>query len=154
MAGYIKKSRENVQKGRRSRRSEARHRPKPWRGGAKPVPSQGPCIRPEKAAMRLAVPAPAPPALPLLSPPPAQDAPDPVPSQCVAIAGALPKATYAGFAPAAPFATPAQAAEGVVAITYAGHSTYVIETPAGVRVATDFSGYHGADPLPRVVTMN
>ena len=39
-------------------------------------------------------------------------------------------------------------------ITYAGHSTYVIETPGGVRIATDFSGVYGADPLPRVVTMN
>jgi L-ascorbate metabolism protein UlaG (beta-lactamase superfamily) len=30
----------------------------------------------------------------------------------------------------------------------------VIETPAGVRIATDFSGLYGDDPLPRVVTMN
>ncbi|TJV47642.1 MAG: Zn-dependent hydrolase, partial [Mesorhizobium sp.] len=44
--------------------------------------------------------------------------------------------------------------DGDVTITYAGHSTYVIETPAGVRIATDFSGVYGADPLPRVVTMN
>ncbi len=27
------------------------------------------------------------------------------------------------------------------AITYVGHSTYVIDTPGGVRIATDFSGY-------------
>ena len=39
-------------------------------------------------------------------------------------------------------------------ITYAGHSTYVIETPGGVRIATDFSGVYGSDPLPRVATMN
>ena len=39
-------------------------------------------------------------------------------------------------------------------ITYAGHSTFVIETPGGVRIATDFSGAHGYDPTPRVVTMN
>ena len=51
--------------------------------------------------------------------------------------------------------TPAQAEpRATVTITYAGHSTYVIETPAGVRIATDFSGVYGADPLPRVVTMN
>ena len=110
--------------------------------------------------MRLAVPAAA--FLALFAPLQvvAQDAPDPVPSQCVAIAEALPKATYASFAPVPvpPFAPitrwPAQATEGVVTITYAGHSTYVIETPAGVRVATDFSGHYGFDPLPRVVTMN
>ena len=44
--------------------------------------------------------------------------------------------------------------EGDVTITYAGHSTYIIETPAGVRIATDYSGVYGSDPLPRVVTMN
>lgn len=78
----------------------------------------------------------------------AQEAEAPVPSQCLAMAQALPRATYASF-------TPAQAvADGTVTITYAGHSTYVIETPGGVRIATDFSGVYGADPLPRVVTMN
>ena len=76
----------------------------------------------------------------------AQD--EPVPSRCLAIAQALPEVTYANF-------TPAQATvEGEVKLTYAGHSTYIIETPAGVRIATDFSGVYGGDPLPRVVTMN
>jgi L-ascorbate metabolism protein UlaG (beta-lactamase superfamily) len=78
----------------------------------------------------------------------AQD--DPPPSRCVAIANALPGVTYAKFS-----ATPAQANKGEeVTITYAGHSTYVIETPGGVRIATDYSGVYGSDPLPRVVTMN
>ncbi|MEO9336466.1 MBL fold metallo-hydrolase [Mesorhizobium sp. SB112] len=78
---------------------------------------------------------------------------DPVPSRCLAMAQTLPNVTYASFA--LPEAIPVQAtAEGDVTITYAGHSTYVIETPGGVRVATDFSGFYGADPLPRVVTMN
>jgi L-ascorbate metabolism protein UlaG (beta-lactamase superfamily) len=73
---------------------------------------------------------------------------DPVPSKCTAIAKALPNVTYVKF-------TPAEAvADGEVTITYAGHSTYVIETPAGVRIATDYSGEYGNDPLPRVVTMN
>lgn len=80
----------------------------------------------------------------------AQDGP--VQSRCVAIANALPGVTYANFTPAM---TPAQAfVDGPVTITYAGHSTYVIETPAGVRIATDFSGVYGGDPLPQVVTMN
>ena len=69
-------------------------------------------------------------------------------SKCMAIARRCPDATYASFTPVQ--ATVAR--RGV--ITYAGHSTYVIETPAGVRIATDFSGVYGADPLPRVVTMN
>jgi L-ascorbate metabolism protein UlaG (beta-lactamase superfamily) len=42
-----------------------------------------------------------------------------------------------------------------VAITYAGHSTYYIDTPRGVRIATDFSGaYHAGGRLPDIVTMN
>jgi len=90
----------------------------------------------------------------------AQD--EPPPSRCVAIANALPSATYASF-------TTSQAqrpilaqtpilvqtfVDGDVTITYAGHSTYIIETPGGVRIATDFSGVYGGDPLPRVATMN
>lgn len=88
-----------------------------------------------------------------LLPAAAQDGADePVPSRCIAIAEALPKAMFASFAlPAIPAQT---FVDGDVIITYAGHSTYVIETPGGVRIATDFSGYYGADPLPRVVTMN
>ena len=76
----------------------------------------------------------------------AQD--EPPPSRCVAIANALPSVTYANLTPAQLFV------DGDVTITYAGHSTYIIETPAGVRIATDFSGVYGSDPLPRVVTMN
>lgn len=72
----------------------------------------------------------------------------PVPSRCMAIAQALPSVTYANF-------TPAQTtSDGAVTITYAGHSTYLIDTPAGVRIATDFSGVHGGSPAPRVATMN
>lgn len=88
----------------------------------------------------------------------AQDrtAQDPVPSQCLAIAQSVPKDSarvfYANFTPA-PLKAQARGG-GDVTITYAGHSTYVIETPAGVRIATDFSGMYGSDPLPRVVTMN
>ncbi|HMQ58413.1 MAG TPA: hypothetical protein PKE65_07685, partial [Rhizobiaceae bacterium] len=64
-------------------------------------------------------------------------------SQCMAIAQALPSSTFARFDPAqAPVVTRAQAAGDpwTVRITYAGHSTYLIDTPAGVRIATDFSG--------------
>lgn len=84
----------------------------------------------------------------------AQD--EPPPSRCVAIANAMPNATYASFTPSkadAPILAQTFV-EGDVNITYAGHSTYVIETPAGVRIATDFSGVYGYEPLPRVVTMN
>ena len=82
----------------------------------------------------------------------AQQEDDPVPSQCLAIAETLPRATFASFSPPA---TQAQTfVDGDVTITYAGHSTYVIDTPGGVRIATDYSGFNMVDPLPRVVTMN
>jgi L-ascorbate metabolism protein UlaG (beta-lactamase superfamily) len=71
-----------------------------------------------------------------------------VPSRCMAIAQGLPSVTYANF-------TPVQATQGEeVVITYAGHSTYVIDTPGGVKIATDFSGVYGHTPAPRVATMN
>ena len=41
-----------------------------------------------------------------------------------------------------------------VAITYVGHSTYYIDTPEGVRIATDFNGAYRTGRLPDVVTMN
>ncbi|MDP3897816.1 MAG: MBL fold metallo-hydrolase [Mesorhizobium sp.] len=78
----------------------------------------------------------------------AQD--DPVPSSCIAMAEALPNVVYANFTP-----TLAQVAgKGEVTITYVGHSTYTIDTPGGVRVATDYSGRYAIDPMPRVATMN
>ena len=41
-----------------------------------------------------------------------------------------------------------------VAVSYQGHSTYLIESPQGVKIATDFAGWL-ADPVtPDVVTMN
>ena len=67
-------------------------------------------------------------------------------SECLAMASA-PRAVPVSYRLAAK-------AEDV-AITYAGHSTYYIDTPQGVRIATDFSGgYHAGGRLPDVVTMN
>lgn len=69
-------------------------------------------------------------------------------SECLAVAGGPAKAVPVSLRRAA-------AANGEVAITYAGHSTYYIDTPGGVTIATDFSGFstdHGR--LPDVATMN
>lgn len=67
-------------------------------------------------------------------------------SDCLAMAG-MPRAVPVAWRQAAK-------AEDVV-ITYAGHSTYYIDTPGGVRIATDFSGaYHAGGRLPDIVTMN
>ncbi len=41
-----------------------------------------------------------------------------------------------------------------VGITYIGHATFELETPTGVRIATDYNNVHRPERLPRVVTMN
>jgi len=67
-------------------------------------------------------------------------------SECLAMSGG-PRATPASLRSAA-------AGTDEVAITYAGHSTYFIDTPGGVRIATDYSGAYQIGRLPDVVTMN
>ncbi len=76
-----------------------------------------------------------------------------VPSKCIAMAQDMHRNGF-GQVLYASLAVPAQGREPEVKFTYAGHSTYVIETPEGVRIATDFSGIYGTDPVPDVVTMN
>ena len=68
-------------------------------------------------------------------------------SECLAMAQAPARATAVSFRHAA-------AGSDEVAITYGGHSTYFIDTPAGVRIATDYSGAYQTGRLPDVVTMN
>ena len=75
----------------------------------------------------------------------AQD--NPRSGECLAMSEALPRVTPVGLRRFA-----AKADE--VTITYAGHSTYYIDTPAGLRIATDFSGAYTTGRLPDVVTMN
>lgn len=52
-----------------------------------------------------------------------------------------------------PVISPAALAEGEVRIEYLGHSTFLIESPGGIRIATDYSGYAGGI-VPDAVTMN
>lgn len=68
-------------------------------------------------------------------------------SECLAMSEAPPRVVPAGLRRLA-----AKADE--VAITYAGHSTYYIDTPGGVRIATDYNGAYTVGRLPDVVTMN
>jgi L-ascorbate metabolism protein UlaG (beta-lactamase superfamily) len=82
---------------------------------------------------------------PLAAPAAAQDVPRS--SECLAMSQAQPRATPVSLRLAA-----ARADE--VVITYAGHSTYYIDTPGGVRIATDYNGYYKVGRLPDVVTMN
>lgn len=91
----------------------------------------------------------------------AQDAPMAV-SQCQAIAQAVPNATFASYSPSGgvPLVLAQNSrsadlsAREEVRITYVGHSTYFIETPGGVGIATDYTGVYRPSRLPDVVTMN
>ncbi len=48
----------------------------------------------------------------------------------------------------------AELANNEVRITFVSHSTFLIESPMGIRIATDYAGYHGRGIIPDVVTMN
>lgn len=74
-------------------------------------------------------------------------------SQCQMIARSLPSVTFASFSAQTPLQVQARANEEV-RITYVGHSTFFIETPAGVKIATDYNGWYKPPALPTVVTMN
>ncbi|TCU15678.1 MBL fold metallo-hydrolase [Rhizobium sullae] len=82
----------------------------------------------------------------------AQTEPKPV-SQCQAIAQATPKATFVSFSGDAPI-MPAVSEGEDVKLTFLGHSTFEIETPGGIVIATDFNGWYRPVVTPDVVTMN
>ncbi len=44
--------------------------------------------------------------------------------------------------------------QGEVSLTYIGHSTFLIESAAGVRIATDYNDYVRPPVVPDVATMN
>jgi L-ascorbate metabolism protein UlaG (beta-lactamase superfamily) len=68
-------------------------------------------------------------------------------STCHAFVEGVPGVRYAALGPVA-------AAAQEVAITYVGHSTFRIETAAGVVIATDYFGAAGPGRAPDVATMN
>jgi L-ascorbate metabolism protein UlaG (beta-lactamase superfamily) len=72
------------------------------------------------------------------------------PSHCLAIADAMPGAAYlqkASWSDAVP--------EFSVRINYVAHATFLLQTPGGLNIATDFTGFLGNTALiPDVVTMN
>jgi L-ascorbate metabolism protein UlaG (beta-lactamase superfamily) len=63
------------------------------------------------------------------------------PSQCLAIAQNIPRVQYVALQ------------EDEASFTFVGHSTFLIESPQGIRVATDYSGDAGGI-IPDAVTMN
>jgi len=69
-------------------------------------------------------------------------------SECLAVAQRLPNVIFASYG------TAVATTKSSVTITYVGHSTYQIETPADVVIATDYNGVYRPPRLPTVVTMN
>jgi L-ascorbate metabolism protein UlaG (beta-lactamase superfamily) len=67
-------------------------------------------------------------------------------SDCLAMAEGPAQARPVSFAPAA-------LAADQVQLTFVGHSTFLIESPGGLKIATDYAGWSGG-VLPDVVTMN
>lgn len=49
---------------------------------------------------------------------------------------------------------PAALAADELRVTYVGHSTFLIETSSGVRIATDYNDHVRPTVLPHIVTMN
>ena len=89
------------------------------------------------------------------------------PSQCLAVAQALPfpDVKFASFNPVAKTlfeprrhrqlpVQPAAYTPPPVKITYIDHSTYRIESVEGVIIATDYNDWAGSGPVPTIVTMN
>jgi L-ascorbate metabolism protein UlaG (beta-lactamase superfamily) len=74
-------------------------------------------------------------------------------SQCQAIARNIPGVMFASFKPAGVQLAQAAAREEVK-ISFIGHSTYLIESPGGVTIATDYNGVYRPPVTPTVVTMN
>jgi L-ascorbate metabolism protein UlaG (beta-lactamase superfamily) len=67
-------------------------------------------------------------------------------SDCLAMARAPSPVRLATF-------TPTALEADQVRLTFLGHATFLIESPGGVKIATDYDGYAG-DFVPDVVTMN
>jgi len=78
------------------------------------------------------------------APPPTSELSDRCPGL---VAADRPKVVPAAFRLAA-------LADGEVRLTYVGHSTFLIESPRHVRIATDYNDYVRPPVVPDIVTMN
>ena len=74
-------------------------------------------------------------------------------SRCLAIAQSAPKVVPVNFIRVQEGMT-RPSPGGEVTIRYVRHSTFLITTPGGVQIATDYSGYAGPGVVPDIVTMN
>ena len=73
-------------------------------------------------------------------------------SRCLAIAQSAPSTIPVAYIGAQDGLEPPTVEE--VTIRYVGHSTFLITSPDGVTIATDYNGFAGRDVIPRIVTMN
>ncbi len=72
------------------------------------------------------------------------------PSHCIAIADSAPGLRYLHRA-----AWKEPLPEHVVRLSYIAHASFLLQTPGGLNLVTDFTGFVGtADMIPDVVTMN
>jgi L-ascorbate metabolism protein UlaG (beta-lactamase superfamily) len=53
-----------------------------------------------------------------------------------------------------PLVIPAALAKGEVGVTFVGHATFLIESPGGVRIATDYNDHIRPSVVPDIATMN
>ena len=53
-----------------------------------------------------------------------------------------------------PRVLPASLKGDEVRISYAGHSTFMVESPGGIKIATDYNDYVKPRALPDIATMN
>ncbi|MXQ10251.1 MBL fold metallo-hydrolase [Microvirga makkahensis] len=65
-----------------------------------------------------------------------------------------PEACPGLIASAPPLVIRAALAQNEVGVTFVGHATFVIETPQGIRIATDYNDSVRPSTPPRIVTMN
>jgi L-ascorbate metabolism protein UlaG (beta-lactamase superfamily) len=70
------------------------------------------------------------------------------------LAPSLADAGCSPIALGAPRVMPVDAAPDTLTITFLGHASFLIETPAGVRAVTDYNGYNVPTDPPDIATMN
>ncbi|WP_232830411.1 MBL fold metallo-hydrolase [Oceanicella sp. SM1341] len=81
------------------------------------------------------------------------------PSHCVALAQNVPGVQFAGMVrPPGTAPVPAAFADPLtpdrVRLHFLGHASFLLETEAGLRIVTDYTGYSLSGVVPDVVTMN
>jgi hypothetical protein len=83
----------------------------------------------------------------------AQTAPEApmMPSRCLAVAEAAPQAIAAAYLPVQ--AGPAPLGPQEVSIRFVGHATFLITSPQGVTIATDYTGHCGPVAVPYLLSM-